>query len=111
MVGGDSSEFYFSHRPPCVKRMDHASIMAPKEKTAVTTKSCCTHCESTRDRVADCGDFQLDYLRPQPQQSVRQPLPPRSPTHPSSDQMEEYEPEEERFDGYDMPGGAPGGNT
>jgi len=39
MVGGDGSEFYFSHRPPCVKRMDQAIIMAQKEKRAGTTKS------------------------------------------------------------------------
>ena len=52
MVGGDSSEFYFSHRPPCVKRMDQVIIMAPKEKTAVTTKSHCTYFELTRHKVA-----------------------------------------------------------
>jgi len=111
MVGGDGSEFYFSHRPPCVKRIDKAIIMGLKEKTAVTTKSRCTYCESTQHKVADCGDFQHDYLRPQPQQSVRQQLPPRSPPYPPSDQMDEHEPEEELFDGYDMPGGAKGGNT
>jgi len=85
--------------------------MAPKEKPALTTKSRCTYCESTRHKAADCGDFQRDYLRPQPQQCVRQPLPSRSPAHPPSDQMDEDEPEEELFDGYDMPGGAQGGNT
>jgi len=111
MVGGDGSEFYFSHRAPCVKGMNQAIMMAPKEKPAVTTKSHSTYCESTRHKVADCGDFQRDYLRPQPQQSVPQPLPPRSPAHLPSDQMDEDEPEEEQFDGYDMPGGAQGGNT
>jgi len=111
MVGGDGSEFYFSHRAPCVKGMNQAIIMAWKEKPAAATKSCCTYCESTRYKVADCGDFQRDYQRPQPQQSVRQPLPPRSPARPPSDQMDEDEPEEERFDSYDMPGGAQVGNT
>jgi len=111
MVGGDSSEFYFSHRAPCVKGMNQAIMMAPKEKPAVATKSLCTYCESTQHKVADYGDFQRDYLRPQPQQSVRQPPPPRSPAHPPSDQMDEDEPKEERFDGYNMPGGAQGGNT
>jgi len=111
MVGGDGSEFYFLHRAPCVKGMNQAIIMAPKEKTAVTPKSRCTYCESTRHKVAECGDFQRDYLRPQPQQSVRQPHPPLSPAHPPSDQIYEDEPEEERFDGYDMPDGALGGNT
>jgi len=90
--------------------MNQAIIMAPKEKPALTTKSRCTYCESTRHKVPDCGDFQRDYLRPQPQQSVRQPLPPRSPAHPPSDQMDEDE-DEERFDGYNMPWGAQGGNT
>jgi len=69
MVGGDGSEFYFSHRAPCSKGMNQALIMAPKEKPALTTKSRCTYCESTRHKVANCGDFQRDYLRPQPQQS------------------------------------------
>jgi len=110
MVGGDGSELYFSHRPPCVKGMDQAIIIG-KEKTAVTPNSHCTYCESTRHKVAECGDFHPDYLRPQPQQSIRQPLPRRSPAHPPSDQMDEDEPEEERFDGYDMPGGAQGGST
>jgi len=64
MVGGDGSDFYFSHRPPCVKRMDQAVIMAQKEKPALTTKNRCTYCESTRHKGADCGDFQGDYLRP-----------------------------------------------
>ena len=32
MFGGDCSKFYFSHRPPCVKRMDLAIVMAMKEK-------------------------------------------------------------------------------
>jgi len=77
MVGGDGSEFYFSHRAPCVKGINQAIMMAQKEKTAVATKSRCTYCESTRHKVADCGDFQRYYVRPQPQQSVRQPLPPR----------------------------------
>jgi len=86
-------------------------MMAPKEKSAVATKSRCTYCESTRHKIADCGDFQRDYLRPQPHQSVRQTPPARSPAHPPSDQMDEDEPEEERFDSYDMPGGAQGGNT
>jgi len=111
MVGGDGSEFYFSHRAPCVKGMNQAIIMARKEKPALTTKSHCTYCELTRHKVADCGDFQHDYLRPQPQQSVRQQLPPRSPAHPPSDQMDENKPEEEQFDGYDMPERAQGGNT
>jgi len=31
--------------------------------------------------------------------------------HPQSDQMDENQLEEERFDGYDIPGGAQGGNT
>jgi len=88
--------------------MDQAIMMAPKEKPAAATKSRCTYCESTGHKVADCGDFQRDYLRPQLQQSVRQPLPPRSPARPPSDQMDEDEPEEERFDGYDMPGGDQG---
>ena len=70
MVGGDGSEFYFSHRAPCVKGMNQAIIMAPKEKPAVATKSSCTYCELTRHKVADCGDFQRDYLRGQPQQTV-----------------------------------------
>jgi len=77
MVEGDRSEFYFSHRAPCVKGMNQAIIMAPKDKATDTTKSCCTYSESSRHKVTDCGDFQHDYLRPQPQQSVRQPLPPR----------------------------------
>jgi len=111
MVRGDRSEFYFSHPAPCVKGMNQAIIMAPKEKPAVATKSRCSYCESTRHKVADCGDLQRDYLRRQPPQSVCQPLPPRSPARPLSDQMDEDEPEEERFDGYDMPGGAQGGNT
>ena len=85
--------------------------MAPKEKPATATKSRCTSCESTRHKVADCADFQRDYLRPQPQQSICQPLPPRSPVRQPSDQMDEDEPEEERFDGYDMPRGAQGGST
>ena len=106
MVGGDGSEFYFSHRAPCVKGRNKAIIMAPKEKTAVTMKSRCSYCESSRHKVADCGDFQCDYRRPHPQQSIRQPLPPRSPAHPPSDQMDEDEQEEERFDGYDMPASA-----
>jgi len=88
MVGGDGSEFDFSHRPPCVKGMDQAIIMG-KEKAAITPKSRCTYCEMTRHKVADCGDSQRDYLRLQPQQSLRQPLPPRSPAHPPSDQMDE----------------------
>jgi len=91
--------------------MNQPIMMAPKEKPAVTTKARCTYCESTRHKVADCGDCERDYLRPQPQQSVCQPPPPRSPAHPPSDQMDEYEPEEERFGGYDMPGGAQGGNS
>ena len=111
MVGGDGSELYFSHRAPCVKGMNQAIMLAPKEKPAVATKNRCTYCESTRHKVADCEDFQRDYLRHQPQQSVRQPLPPRLPARPLSHQMDEDEPEEERFDGYDMPGGAQGGNT
>ena len=111
MVGGDGSEFYFSPRPPCVKWMDQAIIMAPKEKPTFTLNSCCPYWESTRHKVADCGDFQPDYLRPQPEQSDHQPLLPRSPVHPLCDQMDEDEPEEQRFDGYDMPGGAQGGNT
>jgi len=111
MVGGDGSEFYFSHRLLWVKRMDQAIIMAPKEKTAVTTKSRGTYCESTRYKVTDRGDFQSDYLRPQPQKFVRQPLPPLWPTRPLSDQMDQDGSEEELFDGYDMPGGAQGGKT
>jgi len=111
MVGGDGSEFYFSHWAPWVKGMNQAIILAPKEKSTATPKSRCTYCESTRHKVADCGDFQRDCLRPQPQQSVRQPLPPRSPVGPPSDQMDVDKPEEERFDAYDMPGGARGGNT
>jgi len=111
MVWGDGSEFSLSHRPLCIKGMDQAIILAPKEKPNVTPKKSCTYCELTRHKVADCGDFQGDYLRPQPQQSVLQPLPPHSPVHPPSDRMDEDEPEEERFDGYDMPGGAQGGNT
>jgi len=111
MVGGDGSDYYFSHRPPCVKRIHQAIIMALKEKPNLTPKNRCTYCESTRHNVADCGDFQRDYLRPQPQQSVRQPLPPRCPAHPPSDQIEEDKLEEEPFDGYEMPGGAQGGNT
>jgi len=111
MVGGDGSEFYFSHRAPYIKGMNQAIMIAPKEKPAVTTKSRCTYFELTRHKVTDCGDFQRDYLRPQHEQSVRQPLPQRSPAHPSSNQMVEDESEEERFDGYDMPGGAQGGNT
>jgi len=111
MVEGDGSEFYFSHRAPCVKGMNQAIILAPKEKPTATTKSRCTYCESTRHKVADCRDFPRDYLRPQPQRSVRQPLPPRSPAHPPSDQMEQDEPLEEWFDGYDISGGAQGGNT
>ena len=101
MVGGDGSEFYFLHRAPCVNGMNQAIIMPPKVKPAVTTKSRCTYCELTRHKVADSGDFQRDYLRPQPQQWVRQLPPPRSPAHPPSDQMNADEPEEERFDGYD----------
>jgi len=66
MVGGDGSEFYLSHRAPCVKGMNQAIMMAPKEKPAAATKSRCTYCESIRHKVADCGDFQRDYLRPQP---------------------------------------------
>jgi len=91
--------------------MNQAIIMAPKEKPAVTMKSRCTYCESTRHKVTDCADFQRDYLRPQPQQSVRQPLPPRSPAHPPSNEMHQDEPEKELFDGYDMPGGAQGENA
>jgi len=86
-------------------------MLAPKEKPNVIPKNRCTYCESTQHKVADCGDFQRDYLRPQPQQSVRQPLPPCSPTHPPSDQIEEDDPEEEWLDSYDMPRGAQGGNT
>jgi len=111
MVGEDGTDFYFLHRPPSVKGMAQAITIAAKEKAAITTKSRCTYCESTRYKVADCGDFQHDYLRPQPQQSVRQPLPPRPSAHPPSDEMDEDELEEERFDGSDMPGGAQGGNT
>jgi len=111
MVRGDGSEFYFSHRAPCVKGTNQAIMMAPKEKTTVPMKSRCTYYESTRHRVVDCGDFQRDYLRPQPQQSVGQPLPPHSPAHLPPDRMDKDKPEEERFDGYDMPGGAQGGNT
>jgi len=96
MVGGDGSEFYFSHRAPSVKGMNQAIMMAPKENPAVATKSRCTYCVSTRHKVANCGYFQRDYLRPQPQQSVRQQLPPRSPAHPPSDQMDE---DERRKDG------------
>jgi len=111
MVGGDGSEFDFSHQAPCVKGMNQAIIMARKEKTAVPTKSRCTYCELTRHRVVDCGDFQRDYLRPQPQQSVRQPLAPRSPAHRPLDRIADDGPVEERFDGYDMPRGTQGGNT
>jgi len=64
MVGGDGSEFYFSHRAPCVKGMNQAIMMAPKEKPGAATKSRCTYCESTRHKVADCGDFQRDYRDP-----------------------------------------------
>jgi len=111
MVGGDGSEFYFSHRQPCVKGMDQAIIVALKEKQNVTPKNRCTYCQLTRHKVTNCGDFQRDYLRPQSQQSVRQLVPSRSLTHPPSDQMDDDELEEERFDGYDMPGEAQGGNT
>jgi len=106
MVEGDGSEFYFSHRAPCVKGMNQAIILGAEEKNAITTKSCCTNCESTRHKVTDCGDFQRHYQRPQSQQSVCQPPSPRLPAHPPSDQMDEDELEEERFDGYEMPGGA-----
>jgi len=108
MVGGDSSEFYFAHQPRCVKRMDQAIILALKEKPNVIHKNRCTYCKSTRHKVPDCGDFERDYLRPQPQQSVCQPLPPRSPAQPPSIQIDEDEPEEERFDGNDMLAGAQG---
>ena len=94
MVGGDSSEFYFSHRAPCVKGMNQAIIKPPKETAAVATNNRCTYCQSTQHKIADCGDFQRHYQRPQPQQSVRQPPPPRSPTHLPSDQIDEDEQEE-----------------
>jgi len=42
MVGGDGSEFYFSHRAPCVKGRNQAIIIAPKEKPTATTKTRCT---------------------------------------------------------------------
>jgi len=111
MVGGDSSEFYLLHRAVCFKKANQAIEMALKEKPKVSLKSSCIYCESTRHQVAECGDFQRNYLRLQPQESVHQPLLPRSPTHPHSDQMDEDKPEEERFDGYDRPGGAQSGNT
>jgi len=111
MVGGDGSKFYFSHWAHCVKGINQAIMMAPKEKPAVATKGSCTYCELTQHKVTDCRHFHRDYLRPQPQQSVRQPLPPYWPAHPLSNHMDEDEPEEERLDGYDMPGGAQGGNT
>jgi len=91
--------------------MDQAIILAPKETTALTTMSRCTYCESTRHKVTDFGYFQHDYLRLQPQQSIRKPLPPLSPAHPASDQMDEDEQEGEQFDGYDMPEGIQGRNT
>jgi len=111
MVGGDSRGFYFSYRPPCVQRMDQPSVMGLKEKPNVITKSHCTYCKSTRHKVANCGDFKRDYLRPQPQQLVRQPLPQHTPAHPPSDQMDEDQLGEKLFEGYDMPGVAQGGNT
>jgi len=64
MVGRDGSELYFSHRAPCVKGMNQAIIMAPKENPEVINKSRCTYCELTRHKVTDCGDFKRDYLRP-----------------------------------------------
>jgi len=64
MVGGEGSELNFSHRPPCVKGMHEAIILAPIDQTAVTTKSHCTYCKLTRHKRADSGDFQRDYLRP-----------------------------------------------
>jgi len=82
--------------------MDQAIAMTLKEKTKVSPKNCCTYCESTRHKVADCRDFQNVYMRPKFQQSVRQPLPPRSPPHPLSDQIEGDKSEDERFDSYDM---------
>jgi len=42
MVGGHSSKFYFSHRPPGVKRIEQAIILARKEKPNVTPKNCFT---------------------------------------------------------------------
>jgi len=111
MVGGYGGEFYFSHWPPCVKRMDQARMMAVKENTAVSTLSRCTYWESNRHKVDDSGDFPRDYLRPQPQHSVRQLLPPRSPADTLSDQMDEDLAAEEQFDSYDMPRGAQAGNT
>jgi len=111
MVRADGSEFYVLHRVPCLKGINQAIIMALEAKAGVTPKSRSTYCESTRHKVADCGDFQRDNLRPQPQQSVRQQLPPRSPAHLLSDQMDEDELEEKHFYGYAMHGGAQGGNT
>jgi len=111
MVGGEGREFYLSHRPPGVKRMDQAIAMDTKQKPNANPKSSCTYCEWTRYKVADCGDFHRDYLRPQPQQSIQEPLPPRSPAHTPSDQLDEDKPEEERFGGSDMPEGAQGGST
>ena len=74
---------------------NQAIKMIPKDKLNVTSKSRCTYCELTRHPVADFGDLQRDYLRPQPQHSVRQLLPPCSPAHLSCDQMDDNEPEEE----------------
>jgi len=66
IVGGDGGKFYFLDRPPCVKMIDQAISIAPKEKPNVTLKNHCTYCESTTHKIADCEDFQRDYLRPQP---------------------------------------------
>jgi hypothetical protein len=113
VVGGEGSEFHFSHRMPCQKGRYEAILLPAKTKPQATPKmkkSRCTYCESTRHGVIDCADYRRDY--PVPQRAASQPPPPPPPpSHPETEQMEEDEADEERFDGYDMPGGAQGGNT
>ena len=46
--------------------MDQAIILAPNEKPKITPKNRCTYCKSTQHKVAENGDVQGDYLRPQP---------------------------------------------
>jgi len=91
--------------------MHQAIILAPKEKPNLSSKNRCIYCESTGHQLGDSGVFQRDCLRPTREQSVRQPLSLCSPAHLPSDQMDENESEDERFDGYDMRRGAQGGNT
>jgi len=67
LFGGDASELYLAHRLPCVKRIDQAIAIAPTEKPNITPKSHCIYCQSTRHWLADCGDNQPDYLRPERQ--------------------------------------------